>query len=249
MITRYSDFQAKEFSCQVPDVEFSISRDRAHVVVTVSKTGDEERQIFDEHLYPDNASKIKLQDLDMLLEPYADMWLKFSLTVMVTEEAVSTDGSGNEVVSSIATSSWATTVISCRANILNMTAADWCDNRFLTLIDGAKTTAPGFLEYLYFVGNLPGSPTYKAYYDDDSSQAGPLNVTGLGDGYGRIDASPNNFLSSGRKLLRYDIRAGNRVQQYVVDNNVEPEVAPVLLFWNSFGVQELAYCTGRPLRS
>lgn len=244
MITRYSDFQAKEFSCQVPDVEFSISRDRAHVVVTVSKTGDEERQIFDEHLYPDNASKIKLQDLDMLLEPYADMWLKFSLTVMVTEEAVSTDGSGNEVVSSIATSSWATTVISCRANILNMTAADWCDKRFLTLIDGAKTTAPGFLEYLYFVGNLPGSPTYKAYYDDDSSQAGPLNVTGLGDGYGRIDASPNNFLSSGRKLLRYDIRAGNRVQQYVVDNNVEPEVAPVLLFWNSFGVQELAYCTG-----
>ena len=153
MITRYSNFKAKEFSCQVPDVEFSISRDRAHVVVTVSKSGEDNREIFNEYLYPDNTSKIRLQDMDVLIEPFADMWLKFSLNIMATEEAVTTDSSNSEVITTITTASWATTVISCRANILNMTAEDWCDKRFLTLIDGPKTTAPGFLEYLYFVGS------------------------------------------------------------------------------------------------
>ena len=244
MITRYSNFKTKEFSCQVPDVEFSISRDRAHVVVTVSKSGEDERVIFNEFLYPDVKNRIRLQDLDVLIGPFADMWLTFSLNITATEEAVSADVSNNEVAEPISTASWATTVISCRANILNMTAADWCNKRFLTLIDGAKTTAPGFLEYLYFVGSLSNSPYCKAYYSDNSSYSSPLSVTGLGDGYGRIDASSNNYVSSGRKLLRYEIRAGNRTQEYVVDNNVEPEVAPVLLFWNSFGVQELAYCTG-----
>lgn len=244
MITRYSNFKAKEFSCQVPDVEFSISRDRAHVVVTVSKSGEDNREIFNEYLYPDNTSKIRLQDMDVLIEPFADMWLKFSLNIMATEEAVITDSSNSEVITTITTASWATTVISCRANILNMTAEDWCDKRFLTLIDGPKTTAPGFLEYLYFVGSLSGSPYFKAYYSDNSNYAGGLSVTSLGDNYGRIDVSPNKFVSSGRKLVKYEIHAGERVQEYVVDNNVEPEVAPVLLFWNSFGVQELAYCTG-----
>lgn len=244
MITRYSEFKEKEFSCQVPDVEFSITRDRANIVVTVTKSGEDARQIYNEILYPDNKNMIRLQDLDVLLEPFADMWLTFSLSVVATEEALNINSNNIEVATSVSTVSWNTSVISCKANILNMTAADWCDKRFMTLIDGPKTTAPGFLEYLYFVGSLSSSPYCKAYYSDKSNDTRSLSVTSLGDNYGRINASPNNFMSSGRKLVRYEIHAGERVQEYVVDNNVEPEVAPVLLFWNSFGVQELAYCTG-----
>lgn len=243
MITRYSNFKTKEFSCQLPDLEFAISMNRAKVSVKVSKSG-EEREIFSELLFPDVESKIRLQDIDVLVEPYADMWLTFGLSVTVEEQSVTAGSGNNEQVTVTDMAMWETTVVSCRANILNMTAEEWCSKRFMTLIDGAKTTAPGFLEYLYFVGSLPSAPVCKAYFDDDTARTVTLSYTSIGDGYGRIDASPANFLSSGRKLLSYEIKAGDRIQNYVVDNNVEPEVAPVLLFWNSFGVQELAYCTG-----
>ena len=243
MITRISSFKTKEFSCQLPDLEFAISMNRAKVAVEVEKSG-ERLEVFSENLYPSLGGIIRLQDLDILLEPYAGRWLTFDLWISVEEQSVSTDSGGNEVATVTARATWNTSVVSCRANILNMTAEEWCSKRFMTLIDGAKTTAVGFLEYLYFVGSLPSAPVCKAYFDDNTDRTVPLSYTSIGDGYGRIDASPANFLSSGRKLLSYEIKAGNRIQNYVVDNNVEPEVAPVLLFWNSFGVQELAYCTG-----
>lgn len=243
MITRISSFKTKEFSCQLPDLEFAISMNRAKVAVEVEKSG-ERLEVFSENLYPSLGGIIRLQDLDILLEPYAGRWLTFDLWISVEEQSVSTDSGGNEVATVTARATWNTSVVSCRANILNMTAEEWCSKRFMTLIDGAKTTAVGFLEYLYFVGNLPSAPVCKAYFDDNTDRTVPLSYTSIGDGYGRIDASPANFLSSGRKLLSYEIKAGDRIQNYVVDNNVEPEVAPVLLFWNSFGVQELAYCTG-----
>lgn len=243
MITRISSFKTKEFSCQLPDLEFAISMNRAKVAVEVEKSG-ERLEVFSENLYPSLGGIIRLQDLDILLEPYAGRWLTFDLWISVEEQSVSTDSGGNEVENVTARATWNTSVVSCRANILNMTAEEWCSKRFMTLIDGAKTTAVGFLEYLYFVGSLPSAPVCKAYFDDNTARTVPLSYTSIGDGYGRIDASPANFLSSGRKLLSYEIKAGDRIQNYVVDNNVEPEVAPVLLFWNSFGVQELAYCTG-----
>ena len=243
MITRISSFNTKEFSCQLPDLEFAISMNRAKVAVEVEKSG-ERLEVFSENLYPSLGGIIRLQDLDILLEPYAGRWLTFDLWISVEEQTVSTDSGGNEVETVTARATWNTSVVSCRANILNMTAEEWCSKRFMTLIDGAKTTAVGFLEYLYFVGDLPSAPVCKACYGDGTSLSAPLSFASIGDGYGRIDASPVNFLTLGKTLLSYEIKAGDRTQTYVVDNDVEPEVAPVLLFWNSFGVQELAYCTG-----
>lgn len=240
MIILYTSFQPKEFSSKLPDVEFGISLSRALVTVTVSKSG-EQSEIYSEYLFPNKLGKICLSDMDRLIEPYATRWLVFSLSVMIREELVISNSSGIETVSEYSERELSTTVVSCRSNILNMSADDWCENRFLTLMDGARTTAIGWEERLTFIGTQ--SPTCKAYYDDGSSRNMSVYVISSGDAV-TIDTSPVNFVTSGRRLMRYDIVAGNRSQRYEVDYSVEPDVAPVLLFWNSFGVQELAYCTG-----
>ena len=236
----FSSFQSREFSCQVPDVVFKISSDRAQVTVTVTKAGDE-KEVYSEYLYPDSESRIRLSDVDCLLEPYVNRWLLFSLDVRIVEERVTTD-SGNESVTTVDERTLSSEILSCNANILNTTASSWCDFHFLTLIDGARTTAMGWQERLCYIGSDTASCT--AWYDDGSSQSMSVPViTGVGD-CKIIDCSPVNFLKLGLRLMRYTITAGSRKQDYEVDHDVEPEVAPVLLFWNSFGVQELAYCTG-----
>lgn len=236
----YSSFQAKEFSCQVPDVEFGIDYDRALVTVKVSKSGGD-TEVYSERLFPDNRGKIVLADMDRLLEPYNVKWLVYSLSVNIKEERVSEDASGGEVVTVMGERTESSTVISCAANILNMSAENWCSGRFLTLFDGTRQTAIGWEERLSFIGT--DTATCTAYYDDGSHRDHSVPVVASGDCV-MIDTSSHNFEVSGKKLLRYTVKAGTRSMAYEVRYDVEPEVAPVLLFWNSFGVQELAYCTG-----
>ncbi len=240
MIQFKSTIQSKEFSAMVPDVVASISYNRAVVSVTVSKSGDSQK-IFEEYMYPDANDEIRLSDIDRLIERFAAQWLVFGLTVKVTEQNVTTDSDGGEVISGTTTDSVSTTVVSCKANVLNITAAQFCDQHFLTLLDGPRQTAEGFLEYLYFVGS--GSPSCTAYYADGTSRSFSVDVLRSTDYY-MLDASPVNFLSSGKELIRYVVSAGNRRQEYLVVSNYDPDIAPALLFFNSFGVQELAYCMG-----
>lgn len=241
MITLYTSFQTKEFSSQIPDVELYITQQRILATVKVTKSGDT-TQIYEEQLYPDLSGKICLSDLDVLIEPYANRWLLFELQVDIKEQQVGTDSIGGEVITITDTRTLITTVVSCRANILNMTAEQWCNKRFLTLMDGARTTAHGWQERLTFIGN--DTATCTAYYSDGSSQQRNVPVVNaLGDAV-IIDSSPQNFTTSGKILMRYVIRAGERTQEYQVNQHPEPDIAPVLLFWNSFGVQEIAYCTG-----
>ena len=240
MIQFKSTIQSKEFSAMVPDVVASISYARAKVSVTVSKSGDSQT-IYEEYLYPDANDEIRLTDIDRLIERFAAQWLVFTLSVNVTEENVGTDANGGEVVSGTTSSTVSTTVISCRANVLNVTASQFCDQHFLTLLDGPRQTVEGFLEYLYYVGS--GSPSCTAYYDDGTSRDFGVDVLRDTD-YRMLDASPVNFLSSGKRLVRYVISAGSRRQEYQVVHNYDPDIAPALLFFNSFGVQELAYCMG-----
>ena len=245
MITLTTNFGSKEFSSQITDLTFSVSESstRAQVIIKVTKSGDE-ITVFSENLFPDKDGKISLQDLDLLLQPYTAMWLTFTLNIMVNEQKVVELESIGEKIDDVDQRTLQTTVVSCQASIRNMTAEDWCNSRFLTLIEGPRVTALGFLEYLYFIGDLEEWPRYKAWYDDGSVTEFLTPYQAMGDGYGRIDVSPANYVLENKKLLRYQIKAGNRVQEYVVDQLIEPDVAPVLMFWNSFGVQELAYCTG-----
>ena len=61
--------------------------------------------------------------------------------------------------------------------------------------------------------------------------------------YTTIDVSPDKFVAEGKVLVCYDVQAGARSFRFAIDFD-EPDCAPVLVFVNSFGVEELLYCTG-----
>ena len=58
-----------------------------------------------------------------------------------------------------------------------------------------------------------------------------------------VDVSPSLFEVLGKQLVKYEIQAGSRYQLFLVDNE-SMDVAPSLVFTNSFGCQETFYCTG-----
>lgn len=70
-----------------------------------------------------------------------------------------------------------------------------------------------------------------------------MKVGGNGN-YSTIDVSPSRFVTSGKTLCRFVVTAGSRTQAFDLDLH-NPDAAPVLLFVNSFGCQELVYCTGK----
>ena len=239
MISLHTTFQSKEFSCSIPDVKFAMSLTRALITVTVSKNGDND-VIFSEYLYPDSKGIVELTDVDRLIEPFAKKWLVFGLNVRIDEQLLSDDGQERILGSDMRTI--ACEVVSCRASILNTTATEFCSAHFLTLIDGPKETAVGWTEFLTYTGN--DSPRCVAFYDNGDNSRMEVSVVLQTEDYMLINCSAVNFVTSGKKLVKYTVIAGNRTQEFHVNYNVDPDVAPVLLFYNSFGVQELAYCTG-----
>ncbi len=231
MITFKNALHEKEFSCSFPDIEFTISGSYADVEISATRSGQDE-SVFLERLYPDGSGTIKIEEMDRLLEQVAEQWLVFNVTVRVTE-------------SDNTTSSLNTQVVSCRAVIKNATATEFCNSHFLTLFDGVRQTSPGWLEFLTYTGNDHALCT--AYYADGQSKEFSVEHTTYQEEYSMIDVSPNNFLYTDHKLVRYVITAGGRSQTYYVEDGYS-DVAPILLFFNSFGVQELAYCTGEHQR-
>ncbi len=237
MISLKSSFRSKEFSCNVPDISFSITHDRAKVKVSASKSSQPD-YVFNEYLYPDESKTICLSDIDRLIDLRAQKWLVFSLSVVIEEEQALSDGE----YKTINTKQLSTEVISCRANILNMTASDFCSKHFLTLINGSKMTVPGCLEYLTYTGT--DSCSCSAVYDDGTTRNFNVSRIGGDSYYSTVDVSPNNFYDSSRLLISYVVSAGSRSQTFEIDLDATPDMAPALLFFNSFGVQELAYCQG-----
>ena len=93
MITLYSSFRTKEFSCSVPSVKFAMTYTRARVTVTVGKNGDD-FVIYDEFLFPDSSHFVELADIDRLIEPWAQKWLIFQLDVHIEEQRLSDEVNG-----------------------------------------------------------------------------------------------------------------------------------------------------------
>ena len=240
MITTNTTWASRYFSSTVPDLGFTISSTRAKVEVSISHSGSTEK-IFNEFLYPDNSDTITLQDIRDLLEPYAYRFLIFDISVDITEQLVQTDGDGVEHVSDVSTKNVQTSIVSCLAEI-STSAEDFCSKHFLSLIDGVRQTSAGRLEYLSYIGTETPSVT-AVYADHDPRTFSAQKVAG-NSSYSAIDVSPDRFKTEGATLIGYTVSCGQRSQEYEVLQESEREVAPILIFMNSFGVQEIAYCTG-----
>lgn len=226
MITVTQSIPATCFSANIPDVEFSIGGFRAAVVMTVDGV-----EIYNERLYP-VGGKIQLCELDCLLGPYARQSLKIALGIKIVEQTDSSDAADTKTISA--------DIIYSAADI-GMGAADFMAKRFLTLLEDSKVTALNRLEYLHFIGTEAAKVT--AEYDDGSTKAFDAEVVAGNDKYTTIDVSADKFVAEGKVLVCYDVQAGARSFRFTIDFD-EPDCAPILVFVNSFGVEELLYCTG-----
>lgn len=205
--------------------------DRVHVQMLVS---DEE--IFNEYLYPVGGA-LSIGELDVLLTPYARRRLVAPLSIVLTEENTDVDGVPEEISSLTLT----TEVVFCLADV-GTSAADFCSRNFLTLLRGSKRTANGRLEYLHYVGTETASVT-ATYADGTTKTFQALRVGGNGY-YSTLDVSPGRYTVEGKVLVGYTVQAGERKMTFDVLSDPQ-DAAPILRFVNSFGCEELVYCTGK----
>lgn len=226
MITVTSTISGTYFSAVVPNLSFSITGTKAAVRMLI-----DDAEIYGEILYP-VGGVITMSELSELFRPYAQESL--SVTVAVTINELDADDNV------LATSSMSCDVVYCTADIASG-ASNFCKTHFLTILLGEKITSMGRLEYLHYLGADSASCTAE-YSDGTTATFTPTTIGGSGT-YKTIDVSPESFTSEGKTLTAYTVTAGSRSARFVMDLS-NPDCAPILIFVNSFGCEELAYCTG-----
>lgn len=226
MITIKDSLSGSYFSCSIPDVSFSIDGYRAAVVIKI-----DDSEMYNEYLYPVDGD-ISIVDIGSLVASYVKRTLRSVMQISIKEEYEDSDSSYIAEISA--------DIIYCAADF-GTTAAVFVENHFLSVLLGVKITSLGRLEYLHYIGT--DAATATAYYSDGSKKDFQLLPIGGNDKYTTIDTSPSQFCIDGKTLAAYTIQAGKRTQEYQLDFTV-PDCAPVLIFDNSFGVEELLYCTG-----
>lgn len=209
------------FSSALDTVRMTTSADSAQVTVTFDGT-----QIYSESLTPDSDGKLALYDFAALVKPYA----KAAIVGELTLTATASDGTATATA----------TIIYC-ATLMNVAADDFTATHFLSILDGPKVTAIGRMEYLHYIGS--DAATVTAYYTDGTTATFTPQVIGGDQASTSIDVSPSQFATTGKTLAYYMVWAGQRSQRFDIDQ-ANPDCAPMLLFVNSFGCEEIAYCTG-----
>lgn len=233
-----SSFPSKIFSSQVPDVTLTTDKTRVHVTITF---GSLTVPIYEETLYPDNNGGIDIGELSELVTPFAREQLVATLTVSLLEQTVTTAEDGSETVTDNTTQVLSAGVVYCTA-LVSEDAATFCSQHFLSRLQGVKTTSLGRLEYLHF--DSSEAATVTAYYSDGTVKEFTATKVGGNGNYSTIDVSPSRFVNGKKEPYLFVASAGSRTQTFKMDMHC-PDASPVLLFVNSFGCQELIYCTGK----
>lgn len=202
----------------MPDV-LILGTDGTPQQVTVTCDGE---QLLQESLWP-VGNVIMLTDLGEMLEPYARKQL-------VSSVSISSDGTTSTC-----------TVLYAMVDV-GIVASEFYNSHFLSILMGTKITAAGRRELLWYYGSDPAE--VAAEYDDGTTGSFPAAAVGSSGTYMCIDVSPDNFVTSGKQLVAYTATAGSRRQRFEMDFS-EPDCAPILEFYNSFGVWEYIYCTGK----
>ena len=207
----------KFFTSGMPDVEIA-GTDGTSQQVTVS-SGDE--TLLDVELWP-SGGIITLAELGEMLEPLARQQLVCSITISAGDTS-------------------ATFQLLYAMVDVGVDADTFYGKYFLTLLTGAKKTARGRRELLWYYGS--DSATATAEYADGTTGTFSVPTASSSSAYTCLNVSPDNFTASDKTLVAYTIVAGQRSQRFEMDFS-EPDCAPILEFINSFGVWEYIYCTG-----
>lgn len=223
------------FTSALDEFSFQISGDSA--MVSIVCAGEE---VLSERYYPVLGS-ISIYDLGTLI---ADM---VRPTVVATFSITITEYQGDTTINT-----WTSGEITAHYSTvdIDMACQTFCDQFFLTLLDGYKLTRLGHREFLHATGTDSSEATVEAQYYKDGAiatfsfgaDATPTRTTG---GITTFDVSPDRYHDATRgELFAYAVTVGKRTQQYQIDHS-GAIADPVLLFTNSFGCQETFYCLGR----
>lgn len=232
MITVLKSLSGTYFSASIPDLSFTIGGSRAGVVMTVDGV-----KMYDEHLYQYDGS-IELTDLSALFTSYAHARLSVDITITIT------DLGDNDAV--IDTKVLNAKVVYCAADFTQGTVMakteDFLRTHFLSIYSGDRISALGRLEFLHYIGT--DSAAVKATYVDGSTADFAATKVQGNNKYSTIDVSPSRFTKADKELDFFVVKAGERTQKYMIDWR-HPDCAPILMFENSFGCDELMYCVGK----
>lgn len=219
----------------IPDIDILTAKTRLLVTIQI---GDD--IIYDEYLYPADG-EVTVSDLADIFRPYARRRLAVTATITIAEQQVPDSGdTDSATVTDTQTANLQ--VYYSTVDIVGVDCSTFLTTHFLTLLEGHKTTYMGRLEYLHYMGTEAAQVT--AHYSDKTTKQFTAPATGGNDLYTTIDVSPSRFEAEGTDLLYYVVEAGSRSMTFIIDSE-ERDVAPTLLFTNSFGCQELIYCTGK----
>lgn len=205
------------FTSGFPDVTIN-GTDGTPLQVTVTCDGN---QVLDESLWPSNGV-VTLKELGETLKPYVRRTLVSSVAITVG------------MITSTCTVLYATVDV-------GVSAETFFNSYFLSILMGTKVTAMGRRELLWYYGNEQATAT--AEYADGTTENFNVEVAGNSSTYTCLDVSPDLFVVGGKELVAYTITAGQRSQRFEMDFEA-PDCAPILEFYNSFGVWEYIYCTG-----
>lgn len=220
-------------SCTVADIVVATSAAQLAVTISVKALGasGEAETVYNETLLP-ISGQVELSELSSLLTPFSRDALAISVSVALQEKDSAGANTGT-------TESLTFTVLYSAADI-DIDPQDFYDRYFLSIFQGTRRTAAGRLEYLHYYG--ADAATATARYADGSTKEFTLTAVSSSTVYTCIDVSPDQFAQDGKELTDYTVAAGQRSQTYMVCE--AEDAAPIMLFTNSFGCQELLYCTG-----
>ena len=215
------------FSSALDEIVFSASASPANFSLKMGDT-----VILDENYVPDGNGRVVIYDLQKLIEPYLRTNLIESFSYTITD--------------SDATPKTRTFTVQYCAAESSLSAQDFMAKYFLSSLMGEKVTAYGRKEDLHLV--TTEACTVKAvctYWADGVLTIGTETVKEVADlnMVVTVEVSSSLFEKAGKQLVKYEIQAGSRTQLYLVDDECI-DVAPALVFTNSFGCQETFYCTG-----
>lgn len=224
------------FTSWLDRLTFTITGDSAQVAVQVDGT-----TILSETYYPLATGEIEVYDLSQIIGDEVRDVVVGTVVIIITELQ---DGSTLSIWSSRPLTAYYS------AADIDMSCENFLDHYFLTLLNGSKPTNLGRKEYLHAAGTDSTEATVLAQYytADGNVEQRTFDVADTpahtSRGVTTFNVSPDLYRDDTLgTLFAYTVTVGLRTQEYETDMRY-PVCDPVLLFTNSFGCQELFYCTG-----
>lgn len=242
MASVYKQPRTLSFTGNMSDLVVHVEGSSAVFKLTATHGGETET-LFKERFWPDSDGYVTITQLGPLAEPKCRRYASITMAAEVTEYQHDDDETGTKLDIDLGT------VLFGEVDI-EVDAATFCNEHFLTVLNGEKLTAIGRTECLsaYTATTVTVSALLELADGTFTTKGATLNAAKTTNLVSDFNVSPQNIFdligaTAGQRLVSYTISAGARKQSYrVIEDQVPP--APALVFLNSFGCWEYIYCTG-----